>query len=82
MPYDVLKPAGSDSIGIGDDQIRSDKVFTRDTFLIEHEFNVVEASPVNSGKHKQGSARIFVNTSATQLTTASAVNTIYNPAQV
>lgn len=58
--WDEGKPQGSDSLGIGDDQIRSDKTALRSAIGAEHIFE--STGGANSGAHVLGSARPYVGT--------------------
>lgn len=54
ISWDEGKPAGADSLGIGDDQIRSDKTAIRTAIDTEHVF---PSGGGDAGVHRLGSAR-------------------------
>lgn len=55
--WDEAKPAGGDSISIGDNQARSDKSAIRSALAAEHNFDA--AGGANTGYHVPGSARPY-----------------------
>ena len=57
IQWDENKPAGQDSLGIGDDQIRSDKTALRSGLAAEHIWE--STGGANTGAHVLGSARPF-----------------------
>lgn len=57
IAWDESKPANVDAIGIGDDQIRSDKTALRNALNDEHNFP--STGGAGSGYHRFGSARPF-----------------------
>ena len=57
IAWDEGKPAGADSLGIGDDQIRSDKTAVRTALAAEHVWE--STGGANTGAHALGSARPF-----------------------
>lgn len=58
--WDESKPAGGDSIGIGDNQIRSDKTALRTALDSEHNFP--SGGGAATGYHRYGSARAYYGT--------------------
>ena len=60
IAWDEGKPAGADSLGIGDDQIRSDKTAIRTALAAEHIWE--STGGANTGAHVLGSARPFYGT--------------------
>lgn len=63
IQWDENKPAGQDSLGIGDDQIRSDKTAIRSALAAEHIWP--STGGPNTGAHVLGSARPFVGLQST-----------------
>ena len=55
--WDETKPAGGDSLSIGDEQIRSDKSALRSVIAAEHNFDA--GGGANTGYHVLGSARPY-----------------------
>jgi len=59
--WDESKPAGTDYVSAGDDEIRATKVDIRERLAIEHIWGV---NVTDDGLHKDGSARIQSGTDA------------------
>lgn len=58
------QPAGSESLGSMDDEIRSTRVEVRARVKKEHLFGTSASELTRQGMHKQGSARVFVSSSS------------------
>lgn len=67
--WDETKPAGTDSVAIGDDQIRSDKTALRTALAAEHVFSA--SGGANTGAHVLGSARPFYDVQSNASSTGS-----------
>ena len=63
ISWDESKPANTDQVGQGDDQIRSDKTALRTALNDEHNFP--STGGANSGYHRYGSARAFYGVEST-----------------
>lgn len=59
VSYDITTPAGSESVALGDDRIRSFKSAVQTAFADEH---IMPASGGTAGLHMKGSARAFFGT--------------------
>lgn len=67
--WDETKPSGTDSVAIGDDQIRSDKIALRSALAAEHTFSA--SGGANTGAHALGSARPFYDVQSNVSSTGS-----------
>ena len=63
ISWDESKPANTDQVGQGDDQMRSDKTALRTALNDEHNFP--STGGANSGYHRYGSARAFYGVEST-----------------
>ncbi len=77
MPYDPASPDQNLALQASDDVLRADKTFLKNGLEREHHFDGSETA--GSGgehlKHKQGSARVWIYDSATELTTGALAST-------
>lgn len=62
LSWDENTPAGSESVGLGDDRIRSMKTSVRNALDSEHVFS---SSGGTAGQHRAGSARAFYGIQST-----------------
>lgn len=69
VTWDETKPAGGDSLAIGDNQLRSDKTALRNALAAEHNFDA--SGGANTGYHVLGSARPFYGTQSAVSSTGS-----------
>lgn len=60
ISWDAATPAGTESIGLGDDRIRSMKTSVQEA--LDNEHNFPSAGGANTGYHKLGSARAHYGT--------------------
>lgn len=69
VTWDETKPAGGDSLAIGDNQLRSDKTALRNALAAEHNFDA--SGGANTGYHVLGSARPYYGTQSAVSSTGS-----------
>ena len=76
ISWDESKPANTDNVAQGDDQIRSDKTALRVALNDEHNFPATGGA--NSGYHRFGSARPFVGAASAVSSSGTQGRLMYN----